>query len=217
MIKDFSRFDNILYAFDLDNTLVQNVKFEDEIKVYLKENNSLKNYLYSELDKINIDINDLKYENGRVFLNDPNKNINISNNSLWVRKKDRIYITTPNSFYTQTYGEPTNVNTNIVELYNKSTYKTIITIRNNIYRSQTVKLLDKLNISQPNKGLFMYPNSKIINKSIWKSNKLIDLYESFNNINYFDDDIKLLKRMKKELTNYDIKLYHVRNNNYRII
>lgn len=214
--KIFENFNNTLYVFDLDNTLIKNIKFEEEVKKLILEKRSLKNLIKNEVDKINVDLKDLKYENGRIFIEDE-KNINIPINSLWVRKKNRIYLKTPEDFFLYNEGEPYKINESIVNKYNSVKNKSILTIRKDIFRKETINLLKKLNIEYPNKGLYMYPYSIIKNKSDWKLKILLDLYNNYNDIIYFDDDIKILKGIKRKLNNENIKLYHVKDKNYRLI
>jgi len=215
--EQFNEEKNTLYTFDLDNTLIKNIKFEKEVKKLLLENYSLKELIKQELKKINIDLDDLNYENDRIYINDPNKIIKIPIDSLWTRKKDRIYLKTPENFFLYDEGRPINVNEYIVNLYNSVENKSILTIRKDIFRSQTINLLNELNIDYPNNGLYMYPYSIIKNKSKWKLEILLKLLNNFNKIRYYDDDIKILKGIRNKLYDENIELYHVKNDKIRLI
>jgi len=220
MIKKFENFNinnKILYAFDLDDTLIKSKKFGYEIYKILNENKSLKDLLYSEIDKIGIKLSDLNYENGKIYFLDKERKIDLSNNILWNRRNSRIYLKAPEDFFIYDNGKPTEINEKILKIYKNSKNKSIITIRKEIFKNYTINLMNELNIEYPNNGLFMYPYSIIKNRSEWKSNILLNLYENYNEINYFDDDIKLLRSMKKFILNENIKLYHVNNNNYRLV
>lgn len=220
MIKKFENFNinnKILYAFDLDDTLIKSKKFGDEIYKILNENKSLKDLLYSEINKIGIKLSDLNYENGKIYFLDKDRKIDLSNNILWNRRNSRIYLKAPEDFFIYDNGKPTEINEKILKIYKKSKNKSIITIRKEIFKNYTINLMNELNIEYPNNGLFMYPYSIIKNRSEWKSSILLNLYKNYNEINYFDDDIKLLRSMRKYMLNENIKLYHVNNNNYRLV
>ena len=211
----------ILYAFDFDGTLVNSIRFEDRIRPMLNEFLTPESILISKVDDIGIDITDLRYENGRIYFDDPNRLIDISNKLDWVRKKDRIYITQPESYHIIPEGMPVETNEKIVELYNNAEYKSIITIRKDRLREQTIETLNNFEMEEPNCGLFMFPNESTNTKSKWKSNMLINLYRNhdFFEVHYFDDNIRLLRKMKKYLSDKDIKviLYYVNKNEYRKI
>lgn len=216
--QEFSK--DILYAFDFDDTLVYSDKFVDYIKPLLNENLTPLSLFNSELNKIDVDLSELKYEHGRIYFDDPDKNIVIPRNSTWVRKKDRVYLTTPESYYLTNESMPNKINEDIVKIYNNSDNVAIITARKETLRNKTLKTLNELNIKKPNYGLFMYPSNSFSFKSKWKAERLLELYDKgFKEINYFDDNIKLLKKIKHYLSKYkkNIYLYKVNNNKYRKI
>ena len=219
--KTFEGFSNkILYAFDLDDTLVFSKSFEDSVRPLLNEELTPEAILRSKTNDIGINISDLKYADGRIYFYDPKQKINIPENSTWVRKKDRVYITQPDSYYMTNDGIPIGIHKNIVNIYNNAEYKAIITVRNEKIRIQTEQALKKLGIELPNCGLHMFSRTAISMKSKWKAQVLLDLYneQGFTQIYYFDDNIKILKKMKIYLKKYDfITLYKVNENNYRKI
>jgi hypothetical protein len=65
----------------------------------------------------------------------------------------------------------------------------------------------------------MYPSKTKIFKAVWKSDVIIDLIEQngFTEVHYYDDNIKLLKKMRTYLAdkNLNIHLYKVSNDTYR--
>jgi hypothetical protein len=219
--KTFEGFSNkILYAFDLDDTLVFSKSFEDSVKPLLNEELTPEIILRNKVNDIGINISDLKYADGRIYFYDPKQKINIPENSTWVRKKDRVYITQPDSYYMTNDGIPIGIHKNIVNIYNNAEYKAIITVRNEKIRTQIEQALKNLGIELPNCGLYMFSHTAISMKSKWKAQVLLDLYneQGFTQIYYFDDNIKLLKKMKIYLKKYDfITLYKVNENNYRKI
>jgi hypothetical protein len=135
-----------------------------------------------------------------------------------VRKGDRVYITQPDAYFLTKESMPIGVHQKIVDIYDKAQNKAIITSRRERLREQTVLSLSKLGIEQPNCGLFMYPSDSLVFQSKWKALKLEELYNSgFSEIHYYDDNIKVLKRIKSYLKKkkVNITLYRVDQNSYR--
>ena len=212
----------VLAAFDMDDTLVYSKRFEEHVKPLLVKEEFLtpEIILNNKVDDIGVNIKDLKYEHGRIYLEDPKQTINISNNASWVRKGDRVYITQPDAYFLTEESMPVGVYKRIVDIYNEVENKAIITSRREKLRNQTESALNKLGITMPNCGLFMYPSNSLVFQAKWKALKLEELYnEGFNEIHYFDDNIKVLKRIKSYLkkVNINISLYKVNENNYRKI
>ena len=208
----------VLYAFDMDDTLVYGKRFEEFIKPMLE-------YLTPEiifnnkLEDIGVDLKRLKYEDGRIYFNDPSHTVKTLPGSSWIRKKDRVYITQPDAYFMTDESMPIGTYDEIIDLYNNAEYKCIITARNERLRSQTTKALKNLGIEKPNEGLYMYPINNFSFTYEYKANKLLQIYNrrKFDEIYYFDDNIKLLKRIKRNLQDKDIniKYYKVTKNRYR--
>lgn len=212
----------VLYAFDMDDTLTYSKRFEEHVKpLLLREYLTPEIILNNKLEDIGIGLEKLKYENGRIYFDDPHHEYKIPKGSDWVRKKDRIYIVQPNAFLMTDESMPIGTYDDIVKLYNEAEYKCIITARSERLRRQTIKALNNLGIEKPNMGLFMYPNDSFAYTYEYKSNKLLEIYKTmkFDEIHYYDDNIKLLKKIKENLKNKDIniKYYKVTKNRYRQI
>ncbi len=212
----------ILNAFDMDDTLVYSKRFEDHIKpMLIREYLTPEIILNNKLEDIGIGIEQLKYENGRIYFDDPNHSYKIPTGSSWVRKKERIYIIQPDAYFMTDESMPIGRHNDIIQLYDDSKFKCIITARNERLRSQTKKVLNKLGLEKPNIGLFMYPINSFSYVYEYKCNKLIELQTlyNFDEIHYYDDNIKLLKKMKKNFKYKDIPitLYKVTENKYRKI
>ena len=211
----------VLNAFDMDDTLVYSKRFEEHVKPLLTEFLNPEIILKSKINDIGINIEDLKYENGRIYFEDPEQLTNIPNNSSWVRKKDRIYITQPDAYFMTEESMPIGTYSEIIKLYEESEYKAIITARNERLRGQTELALNNLGIEKPNCGLFMYPENNFSLKVRWKIDKLMELIhnENFTEVHYFDDNIKILKKMKEyfDKQEINISLYKVTENKYRKI
>jgi len=173
----------------------------------------------NKLEDIGIGIEKLKYEDGRIYFDDPNQDYKIPSGSSWVRKKDRIYIIQPDAYFMTDESMPIGTYDDIVDLYNNAENKCIITARNERLRNQTVRALKDLGVEKPNMGLFMYPINSFSYTYEYKSNKLLELYKTlnFNEIHYYDDNIKLLKKIKNNLQGKDIniKFYKVTKNRVR--
>ena len=214
-----SKITNVLNAFDLDDTLVFNKPFEENIKHLLLEFKTPIEIFYDKINNSGVELSKLKYENGRIYFDDPNKDFEIREyDTDWVRKKDRVYLTQPDEYLLTDESLPISINDNLLDIYNSSENKCIITARLSSSKDNIKKRLNKLGISQPNYGLFML-NDKYSNKVIFKCNTLLKLQEQFkfDEINYYDDNIKLLKKMKIFLSdkNININLYKVTENDIR--
>ena len=217
-IKENVSSDDILYAFDLDDTLVFSKTFEEQVKHLVKETRDPDTILVDELKKVNKTIKDLKIEDGKIYFID--SDTNIENNSTWIRKRNRVYLRHPYSYSYSDFSLPINKNDVMIKLYNSVKNTVIITARNERLRSKIEKILDKFGIKKPKYGLFMF-NDRYANKYIYKSERILEIYkkEDFEYVNYYDDDIKLLKRMKNYLSDKDIKInfYRVENETFRKI
>ena len=212
----------ILYSFDMDNTLVYSKRFEEYVKPLLINEYLTPEMIFNnKLEDVGVDLELLKYENGRIYFDDPHQEYGIPKGSSWVRKKSRIYLIQPDEFFMTDESMPTGTYDEIVNLYNNSENKCIITARNERLRQQTLNKLNKLGIEKPNFGLFMYPINSFSYIHEYKANKLLSLYKSndFDEIHYFDDNIKLLKKIKQNLQgkNINIKYFKVTKNEYRQI
>jgi hypothetical protein len=207
--------DNTLYVFDLDDTLVYSERFEDKVKHLIKENITPEEILKNEISKIDVDLEILKYENGRIYFNDPFKIINVDNNPNWVRKKDRIYLIQPDSYFLTDYSLPIGINEKIVELYNNVKNKCIISVRPERMRSSIKEILNKFDIEYPNYGLYLYSKKYHALKSSWKADNIIKICNenNFNSVNYYDDNTKMIKKIKYHINNkININFYKIDGN-----
>ena len=210
-----------MYIFDFDDTLFYSDSFQDNIKHLINEKIRPIDILNKSLSDIGASIKDLKYDNGRVYIDVIDNNIIIPINSDWVRKKERLYLKQPDLYYLTDEGLPNNPNNKIIELYKSVENKSIVTARKEKLLHTVEKTLDKYGLEQPNYGIFMYPNRTNKLPYEWKSDKILELYNTgnFDKIYYYDDNIKLLKKIKKRLlnTNIDITYYKVMKDKYRSI
>ena len=80
----------ILNAFDMDETLVYSKRFEEHVKGLLLEFLTPTELFYDKIEDKGIHISKLKYENGRIYFDDPKKETQVDKyDTDWVRKKDR--------------------------------------------------------------------------------------------------------------------------------
>jgi hypothetical protein len=200
-IKKFQNFTNqdTLYVFDLDDTLVETPRFEDLVIEYLKEDKTIEDILQRCTKKVNIDIKDLRWENGRVYFDDPNNDINIlPNDRNWIRKGKRVYLLTPDEFGKTDISLPTKLK-ELVNLYNSVENKCIVTARTEEVRNKIEETLNKLGLEYPNYGLYMYPRAKHYQVGIWKGNKILEIIEknNFTKVEFYDDNSKYIKGVNK--------------------
>ena len=218
IIKKFQDFtdQNTLYVFDLDDTLVETPRFEDLVIEYLKEDTTIKDILDNSIVKINIKLSDLKWENGRVYTDDPNNDIILQNNDKnWVRKGKRVYLLAPNEFGIIDISLPTEVR-ELVNLYNSVKNKCIVTARSEKIRSKIEKMLNNFGIEYPNYGLHMYPHVNHYQVGTWKGNKIVEIINNskFDRVIFYDDNSKYIKSVNKviaeRLPNLDFKSIKVK-------
>ena len=196
--KIFESKKDTLYIFDFDGTIVDSPKFEELAIEVLKEDVTIKDLLKKSTNLINKSIDDIKIENGRLYVNDPKEEIKVKGN--WVRKKGRVYLVSPDKFYYTDLSFPKKAKT-LGKLYNEVPNKAIVTARIKTVKSKVEEYLNKLNLDQPNHGLYCYPSkdesgSKV---AIWKSNTVIDLIKkgNFKSAKFYDDKSKIVNAVRK--------------------
>ena len=69
--------DDTLYVFDFDDTLVNTPQFEDFAIEYLKEEITVKEIVDKSAAKIGVNKSDLKWQDGRIYVEDPNQKIDV--------------------------------------------------------------------------------------------------------------------------------------------
>ena len=144
-INRFEEYDT-LYVFDFDDTLVETPSFEELALKYLKESYSVKDLLDISIRRSGCKIEDLKWENGRIYLDDPTYRYKEFGN--WVRKKSRLYLVTPNIFSQTDESLPTELKP-LIDLYNKVDNKCIVTARPEVIKEKLISVLSKLGIEYP--------------------------------------------------------------------
>jgi hypothetical protein len=205
-IKKYAEF-NTLHIFDFDDTLVETPSFEKVVLKYLTENITAKELLDKSLNIINIDIKDLKWENGRIYINDENHRIPIKGN--WVRKKDRVYLMSPDLFSYIDESMPNNVK-QLSKLYNTVIDKCILTARPDSIHDKIVKSLKKLGLDYPKYGIYMRPENRK-NAGEWKGEKIVEIAKKYNfkKIIFYDDNAQYIRKakviVKKELPNLNFE------------
>jgi hypothetical protein len=193
-IKEFNHFDNKLYVFDLDDTLVKTPSFESIARKYIKESNlpTVYDLLNKSVDAISVSIDDLKWENGRIFIQDSK----IEPVRNWVRKKNRLYLTSPDLFSYIDEGMPYETKSEILEIYKKVDKKVILTARPEGSRKKIEEVIKELGIEFPSHGLIMRPD-KLKNAGKWKGEELVKFSKKFNDIVFYDDNARYIKEVKK--------------------
>ena len=205
--EDFNK--KVFYIFDFDDTLVESPSFEDVARIYIKE--GVKETLEDMVNRINCKLIDLKWENGRIFINDPLNNI--PENRNWKRKGTRLYLLSPDSFCYMDESLPKSV-TELADLYKLTEDCCIITARPESMRGKIIEVLSKLGLKDPKYGLHMCPNGKV-DAGTWKGEKIVELVKKYNfkRAIFYDDNSKYIRKAKRvvqeELPNLDFKTIKV--------
>jgi len=193
--NEFTSDEETLHVFDFDDTLVNSPSFEELAIQYLKEDVTIKDLLIQSVNRIGVSLNDLKWQDNRIYIPDPNKQIKEFGN--WVRKGDRMYLTTPNLFHTSNISLP-NTLKEVSDLYKSVENKCIVTAREETIRGKIVDRLLQLGLKLPKYGLHMAPKGSR-NLGIWKGEKIVEILKEtgFKKAIFYDDNPKYLKRATK--------------------
>jgi len=207
-IKKFSEFtkekklspDKILYIFDFDDTLAQTPSFPDFAKEYLvKETENVRRLLDKSLEYIEKNISDLKYENGRIYFDDPLETCEIKGN--WVRKKSRVYLTSPWEWDNLPESFPTLIKPETVQLYQSRVESSaIVSARPKSSEEQFHKSLLSLGLEKPKYGIWLRPDTEI-NIGSWKGETIYQIAtkNGFKCVAFLDDNPKVIKKAKQTI------------------
>lgn len=208
---EFSENKDTLYIFDFDDTLVNSPSFEELAIEFLKEDLSIGDMLKTSVERIRVSLRDLKWENGRIYVNDPNDEIREFGN--WVRKGKRVYLVTPNSFHISDISLPKSIK-ELSNLYKSVENKCIVTARPESLRSKVESKLKEFGLEMPKFGLHMIPdNTK--NAGNWKGEKIVEILNEtgFGKAIFYDDNAKYISKatkvVKDKLPNIDWKTVKV--------
>lgn len=184
-----------LYVFDFDDTLVNTPSFEDKAKVFIGENLNTKDLLDSVTREIGVNLFDLRYQDGRIFVNDPDELINQSKH--WIRKGKRLYLITPDIFSYTKDSMPDSLK-EWSELYKNADNKCIVTARPEAIREMVIKTLSDFGLELPKYGLHMMPQGRT-NAGMWKGEKIVEIINKtgFRKAIFFDDNSKYIKKATK--------------------
>lgn len=185
-----------LYVFDFDDTLVVTPRYEDIAIKFLNENLTVKNLLDRAIKSIGVNKSELKIQDRRIYIEDPNKEY--SEQKDWVRKGNRLYLVQPDEFCYLEESLPKKVK-ELVNLYKSVEDKCIVTARPESMRSKIEGVLRQFGLDNPKWGLHMAPDGRI-NAGKWKGEKIIELAKTtgFKNVIFYDDNSKYIKGAKKE-------------------
>lgn len=208
--EEFSKVET-LHIFDFDDTLVNTPSFEELAINFLKESTSISDLVKSSVSRIGVSINDLKWENGRIYIEDPQWLKKEWGN--WVRKGARLYMTTPNVFQYLDISLPTSLK-DFSELYRQNELKCIVTARPESLRPKVVKILEDFGLGLPKYGLHMSPEGQK-NLGTWKGEKIVEIINEtgFPEAIFYDDNPKYIKNatrvVRSKLPNLKFKTYKV--------
>lgn len=213
-IKKFNEFlenKDTLYIFDFDDTLVNSPSFEELAIEFLKEDLSIGDMLKTSVGRIGVSLRDLKWENGRIYVNDPKNEIKEFGN--WVRKGKRVYLVSPNIFHVSDISLPTSIK-ELSNLYSSIEDKCIVTARPESLRHKIESKLKEFGLEIPKFGLHMAPdNTK--NAGHWKGEKIVEILNEtgFKKAIFYDDNAKYISKatrvVKEKLPNIDWKTIRV--------
>jgi hypothetical protein len=195
-IDRFSNFNiRTLYVFDFDDTIVVSPRYEDIALEYLSENLKVKDLIDRAIKSIGIEKSQLKFQDGRIFVEDPNNNYNQTKD--WTRKGTRLYLIQPDEFCYLDESLPKKLK-EVSDIYNQSKDKCIVTARPEGARDKIVSVLNKLNLKFPKYGLHMRPDF-LKNAGSWKGEKIVELAKkyNFNKVVFYDDNSKYIRKAKK--------------------
>ena len=201
-LKLFESFqkDETLYIFDFDDTLVHSPSFEELAIEYLTESQTIGDLIKKSLTFVNKSKSDLKIENGRIYVTDPNNQIDPKGN--WVRKGTRLYMVTPNVYHFLDISLPTKVK-ELSELYKQVQNKAIVTGRMVDLKEKVVAALELFGLELPNHGLFCYPSKDDRTDRVaeWKAKTIVKLLREtgFKKAKFYDDKPKWVKRVVIEV------------------
>ena len=199
-IKDFNTFVNqdVLYIFDFDDTLVVSPDFNELAIQFLKEDVSIKDLLELSVKRVGVSLNDLKWQDGRIYVEDPQQQIRIYGN--WVRKGNRVYLTSPDLFYISDISLPKELK-ELSELYKSVENKCIVTAREESLRSKVSNRLQELGLELPKYGLHMAPVGTK-NAGHWKGEMIVEILKDtgFKKAVFYDDNQKYIKKASKVVT-----------------
>jgi hypothetical protein len=206
-IKNYNEFtgDNVLYIFDFDDTLVNSPSFDELAINYLKEDITIKDLLNQSINRVGVTLDDLKWQDGRIYVLDPNKELKEFGN--WVRKGDRLYMFTPNAFHLSDLSLPETLK-ELSELYKSVENKCIVTAREESLRDKITRTLLDLGLEIPKYGLHMAPNGTK-NAGHWKGERIVEIINKtgFQKAIFYDDNSKFIKRatkvVREKLPNFD--------------
>lgn len=212
-IKNYNEFtsDNVLYIFDFDDTLVNSPSFDELAINYLKEDITIKDLLNQSIKRVGVELDDLKWQDGRIYVLDPNRELKEFGN--WVRKGDRLYMFTPNAFHLSDLSLPSTLK-ELSELYKSVENKCIVTAREESLRNKITRTLLDLGLELPKFGLHMAPNGTK-NAGHWKGERIVEIINEtgFQKAIFYDDNQKYIKRASKvvreKLPNLDFKTIKV--------
>jgi hypothetical protein len=197
-IKSFNQYKNeskTLYVFDFDDTLVNTPSFEEVVKKLIVEKVTAKDLLIRSVNLIGKKITDLKWRDGRIYIDDPSQSIEIKGN--WIRKGLRVYLVSPDEFSFLDDSMPKE-KTKFSELYNKVENKCIVTARPELVRSKIETVLSQMGFEYPKWGLHMLPKNRR-GAGEWKGEKIVEISSLMGakKIVFFDDNSKYLKKAGK--------------------
>jgi hypothetical protein len=195
-----------IFAFDFDDTLANSPDFNKLSIDYLRESNDIEKLLKKSVSLIGANINDLKWNHGKIFINDPDQKLNVKGN--WVRKGDRVCLNQPDEFSLLDISIPTNLNWPS-DIYKQCLNKCIITARPQKSEPKIKKCIQDLGLELPNFGLYTCPPNIKTTTPKWKADTLSEIIKDnkFENVYFWDDKPKIVRQIRNDISNnFDVSL-----------
>lgn len=198
-IKKFYEFlesNDTLHIFDFDDTLVNSPSFEELAIEYLSEDVTINDLIDLSLSKIKKDKSYLKWENGRIYIDDPTYDLQ-EVQDFWVRKGRRLYMLPPNMFCKTDLSLPDSLK-QLSDLYKSVEEKCIVTARVESMRDKVTSTLNSFGLKLPKYGLHMIPDGRK-NAGTWKGEKIVEIINEtgFKKAIFYDDNPKFISKATK--------------------
>jgi hypothetical protein len=211
-LKFFENFqeDETLYIFDFDDTLVESPSFEELAIEYIElskrgldteKHTTISNLINKSLKFVKKSKSDIRIENGRIYIDDPEQIIEPEHRSNWVRKGLRLYMVTPNIYHFLDISFPTKVK-ELSELYKEVRNKAIVTGRVDELREKVKESLSKFGLELDDNRLFCFQKNDTSDRvAEWKAKTIVQLLKDtgFKKAKFYDDKPKWVRRVVSEV------------------
>lgn len=199
-----------MYAFDMDDTLLNAPDFTDFCKdgELPDKKSPMGRIIYNQLRRSKVDPNDVivDYEEGELKVPEE-----LVLNRTWYRKNGWAFVKRTDAFYASPDSLGNIPYPNMKEIYLSADYNCIITGRKESLRPIVEENLKKLGL-YPKNGLYMCPDKIKRSADIanWKSDIIKELAKQYDQVHFYDDKVKWIKIINDKLSDFEnVNLYLV--------